>query len=104
MNTVAIYCRVDRHSNPESLRLAAAMQKALLEQFAFENQYIVAGCYEDIGYTGRAPSRPGLAALEADYAKGRFDAVLIVNRSRLYRGNIASKPNWPFLIIALDEM
>lgn len=103
MNTVAIYCRADRGDNSISLHNAAAMQKARLEQVATANKYIVVGYYEDIGYSGHDISRPGLLALKSDYEKGLFKAVLIVNRSRLYRGNPCVEPNWPFPVLALDE-
>lgn len=101
MNKVAIYCRVDSCGNSASLQHAAAHQKVRLEQFAATKKYIVVAYYDDIGYAGHDMSRPGLLALNTDYDKGLFDAVLVVNRSRLYRGDAWSKLNWSFPVISL---
>ena len=103
VNKVAIYCRVDSGCNSASLQHAAALQKVRLEQFAATKKYIVVGYYDDIGYAGHDISRPGLLALNTDYDKGLFDAVLVVNHSRLYRGYAWSKPNWPFPVITLAD-
>lgn len=101
MNTVAIYCRVDSGCSHEALQTAVAMQKKLLEQYACTNMYHISGMYEDIGCPGSDLSRPGLLALKTDYEKGRFDAVLVTNRSRLYRGNAWNETNWPFPVLTL---
>jgi len=103
VNKVAIYCRVDSCGNSASLQHAAAHQKVRLEQFAATKKHIVVACYDDIGYAGHDMSRPGLLALNTDYDKGLFDAVLVVNRSRLYRGDAWSKPNWSFPVISLTD-
>lgn len=103
MNKIAIYCRVDSGGDSATLQRAATIQKARLEQFAAANKYVVVGYYEDVGYTGYDMSRPGLLALKSDYDKGLFDAVLVVNRSRLYRGYVWNARNRLFPIISLTE-
>lgn len=103
MNKVAIYCRVDNCRNSASLQHAAELQKARLEQFATTKKYFVVGYYDDIGYVGHDMSRPGLLALKTDYDKGLFDAVLVVNRSRLYRGDTWPQTKLPFPVISLTE-
>lgn len=103
VNKIAIYCRVDSCGNSASLQHAAAHQKVSLEQFASTKKYIVVAYYDDIGYAGHDMSRPGLLALNTDYDKGLFDAVLVVNRSRLYRGDAWSEPNWSFPVMSLTD-
>lgn len=34
---------------------------------------------------------------------GRFDAVVVVKKDRLYRGIIHNAPKWPFKVISLTE-
>lgn len=104
MKKVAIYCRVDSGGDPTSLQYAAIMQRIRLVQFASANKYIISGYYEDIGYSSSDISRPGLLALNSDYDEGQFDAVLVVNRSRLYRGEVWCKPSWSFPILASDDI
>ena len=103
VNKVAIYCRVDSGCNSTSLQHAAELQKICLKQFAATKKYIVVAYYDDIGYAGHDMFRPGLLALNTDYNKGLFDAVLVVNRSRLYRGDAWSEPNWSFPVLTLAD-
>ena len=103
-NNVALYCRVDSGGPPEGLKLAAALQKTKLERYAKKYNLHVVACYEDIGFTGNDFFRPGLNAMLTDCAKGLFETVLFVNRSRLFRGSFKSQSTCPFKVISLDGL
>ena len=75
-----------------------------LKRYAEERGMQITAYYEDNGYSGNDLSRPGLAKLMADHKKGMFDVVLVVNRSRLYRGNSQNEPQWPFQIDSLNPL
>lgn len=103
-NNVALYCRVDSGASPEGLKLAACLQKTKLEKYAKKYNLHVVACYEDIGFTGNDLFRPGFNAMLTDSAKGLFEIVLVVNRSRLFRGDLKSKTMYPFKVISLDAL
>ena len=103
-NSVALYCRVDSGGAPKDLKLAASLQKTKLERYAKKYNLYVVACYEDIGFTGNDFFRPGLNAMLTDCAKGLFETVLVVNRSRLFRGNFKSQSTCPFKVISLDDL
>ena len=102
MTKVAIYCRVD-HGSVAYGQFAIEQQKKQLEQYAKNNGMHVVGCYTDCGYSGSDLGRPGLAKLQKAWRAGRFDAVVVVNKDRLYRGIIPNTTEWPFKVIALTE-
>lgn len=100
---VAIYCRVDGGGSLEMRRAALDMQRCELEHYAVEKGFQISGYYEDNGFSGHDLSRPGLTQLRIDYDSGSFERVLVVNRNRLYRGNLWSEPHWPFPIYSLKQ-
>ena len=100
----AIYCRVDGGGSAETRRQVLEAQRCRLKRRAGERKIQIAAYYEDNGYSGNDLDRPGLAQLLADHRKGMFDAVLVVNRSRLYRGNSQGEPQWPFQIDSLNPL
>lgn len=97
---VAIYCRVDKGGDPNTLQTILTNQKGLLEEYAASHDLQVVGCYQDPGYSGDDFSRPGLNEMAADYQAGRFDAVLVTKRSRLSLTNSGGDPGWPFPVIS----
>ena len=98
---VAVYCRVDRGACPEVRRDALEMQRKKLEQYAQLKGLCIVKYYEDNGFSGCDPERPGLLQMIKDYEAGVFTRVLVVNEDRLYRGN---RQNWPFPIISLNPL
>lgn len=101
---VTIYCRVDRGGDSEEHQNILEMQKERLERHAASHGLQIAGCYQDTGYPGHDLSRPGLNQMTADYKAGKFDAVLIVKHTRLFRGSIWNEPKWPFPVISLNQL
>ena len=102
MTKVAIYCRVD-HGSVAYGQFAIEQQKKQLEQYAKNNGMRIAGYYTGCGYSGSDLGRPGLAKLQKAWKAGRFDAVVVVKKDRLYRGLLQNAPEWPFIVISLTE-
>jgi DNA invertase Pin-like site-specific DNA recombinase len=100
----AIYCRVDGGGNPEMRRDMLALQKRKLEHYAKMKGLQISGCYEDDGFSGHDLKRPGLIQLMKDHDTGAFTQVLVVNRSRLYRGSRWNEPKWPFRICSINPL
>ena len=100
----AVYCRVDRGGNSEMRRDALEMQKRKLERYAAEKGLPITGYYEDDGFPGQELNRPGLTRLLNDYHAGVFEQVLVMNRSRLYRGSRWNEPQWPFQVCSVKQL
>lgn len=100
----AIYCRVDKGGDPEGHQNILAVQKKRLERYAVSHGLQIAGCYQDAEYPGHNLNRPGLNQMTADYKAGKFDAVLIVKHTRLFRGSVWNEPQWPFPVISLNQL
>ena len=100
---VALYCRVDRGGSEVSQKEAIFMQKQRLEHYAKRNHLQIVGYYGDYGFPGYMLKRPGLMKLLDAFAAGEFDAVLVVNRKRLYRRDQSKEPKWPFQIYSLSQ-
>lgn len=99
----ALYCRVDRGGGQEMRREALTVQRKRLEEYAKENRIQISGYYEDDGFPGHDPERPGLRRLTEAYHAGTFDLLLVVSRSRLYRGNRWNEPVWPFPVLSVSR-
>lgn len=100
----AIYCRVDGGGNPEMRQDALELQKWELEHYALAKGLQISGYYVDDGFSGHDLNRPELTKMLKDYDAGLFEQVLVVNRSRLYRGNPASEPRWPFRVRSMKQL
>lgn len=97
---VALYCRVDGGGDAQVCQQALLMQRDGLETYARERGLQIVGYYKDAGYAGCDLTRPGLRQLLADWEEGKFDAVLVAKRTRLFRGGAWEEPKWPFLVIS----
>ena len=86
---VAIYYRVDTPENEMSNEILMR-QRESLERYAKARKFEVTGSYLEIG-TGTDQNRPQLRRLILDYGAGKFDSVLAVSDSRLFRGRNPSK-------------
>lgn len=102
MTKVAIYCRVD-HGSIAYGQFAIERQKKQLERYAKNTGMRIAGCYTDCGYRGSDLDRPGLVKLQKAWKAGRFDAVVVVKKDRLYSGILQNAPEWQFKVISLTE-
>lgn len=100
----AIYCRVDGGGSSKMRRDALEMQKQELERYAVRKRIHVSGYYEDDGFPGYDLKRPGLTQMLKDYDAGLFEQILVVNRSRLYRGSCWNEPQWPFQICSIKQL
>ena len=96
---VAIYCRISPFADEFTLTYLCGVQKAVLLEKAAASNFEVAGCYEDIGYTGNDMKRPGLQKMLRDFASAKFSLVLAVNRDRLFKGDFLDAPKLPFPIL-----
>lgn len=103
-NRAALYCRVDSGGDRETYQRALSAQRGKLETFAREHGLEPARYYEDAGYSGCDSTRPGLNQMLADWKEGKFDTVLVIKRTRLFRGNIGEEPQWPFPILSANQM
>ena len=99
---VAIYCRVDKGGDPEMVKHILWLQEKHLTDFASAHGYSVFKVYSDIGYAGHDLTRPEFMQMLNDAKEGTFDAVLVVNENRLYRGNVANIPQMPVPVIIPD--
>ena len=87
MQRAVIYCRVDGPAR-ESTQAAVLAQRAHLEAYARSRGMEITGVYTDAGFSGTTLERPGLRALMRDVEAGNADALLVMNRSRLFRGSM----------------
>lgn len=103
-NRAALYCRVDGGGDREMYQRALSAQRDKLEAFAREHRLEPARYYEDAGYSGCDLTRPGLNQMLTDWKEGMFDTVLVVKRTRLFRGSLWEEPKWPFPILSANQL
>ena len=100
----ALYCRIDRGTSIENAHFAIEHQIAYLTSFAKKHHDTVIDIYSDIGFPGHDLTRPELNRMKQAAEKGMFDAILVVNRDRLFRGRWTEAPTFPVPIIVADEV
>lgn len=103
-NRAALYCRVDGGGGREMYQRALSAQRGKLEAFAREHGLEPVRYYEDAGYSGSDLTRPGLNQMLVDWKEGKFDMVLVIKRTRLYRGSFWNEPKWPFPILSANQL
>lgn len=96
---IAIYCRVDKGGDLEMTKFTVRLHEKHLTDFASEHGYSVFKIYSNIGYAGHDLTRPEVVRMFNDAKRGAFDAILVANQNRLYRGNIANIPKLPVPVI-----
>ena len=102
--SVAVYCRVDSGGSLEMQQQALHIQKQQLEQYAQAQGLKITGYYQDAGYSGHDMRRPGLTQWLEDWKSGNFETVLVVKRTRLFRGSVWEEPKWPFKVISANSL
>ena len=96
---IAIYCRVDKGGDLQMACHTVQLQKEYLSDFASKHGYSIFKIYSDIGYAGHDLTRPEFVEMLHVAKSGAFDAVLVVNENRLYRGEIANIGELPVPVI-----
>lgn len=96
---IAIYCRVDKGSDLQMACHTVQLQKEYLTDFASKHGYSIFKIYSDIGYAGHDLTRPEFVEMLNDAKRGAFNAILVVNENRLYRGEIANIGELPIPVI-----
>lgn len=102
--TAAAYCRVGKGGSLEMRRDTLEQQKQKLEHYAEKRGLQISGYYEDDGFSGHDLKRPILMQMIKDFHAGIFKQVLVVNCSRLYRGNRWNEPLWPFQVCSISQL
>lgn len=96
---IAIYCRVDKGGDSQMILHAVQLQKKYLTDFALKHGCSISKIYSDIGYAGHDLTRPAFTQMVNAAKKGAFDAILVVNHNRLYRGNLLNIQKLPVPVI-----
>lgn len=99
---VAIYCRIATASQTDADNFAIHAQRDVLISYARQRDFEITKIYTDIGYKGHDLMRPGLCEMIKDAEQGMFDAVLVRNPTRLFRGSILMFPKLPVSVIFAD--
>ena len=84
---VALYCRIATATQKDMDDFAIQSQQHILIQYANQNKLEIIKIYSDIGYKGHDLMRPGFFEMLKDAQQGLFDAILVKNPDRLFRGN-----------------
>ena len=100
---VAIYCRIATMSQTDINCFAIQVQQDVLISYAHQRNFEITKIYADIGYKGHDLMRPGFCEMIKDAQHGMFDAVLVKNPERLFRGNIQMFPKLPVPVISTDS-
>ena len=85
-----LYCRVDGPENAFTMDMIRG-QKNFLLSYAQAHNMDVGQIYTDIGCPGTTLERAGLQSVIRAIQNGSADVILVVNRSRLFRGILPPK-------------
>ena len=99
---VAIYCRIATASQTDADNFAIHAQRDVLISYARQRDFEITKIYTDIGYKGHDLMRPGLCEMIKDAHQGLFDAILVKNPDRLFRGNSFLAPRLPVPVVCTD--
>lgn len=96
---VALYYRVSQPGQVEAYGYDA--QKRLLPAYARQQGWEIVGEYEEPGISGEfLTNRPAMMRLLADAQAGKIDVILVIEDSRLSRGDLAE---WQFIKAVCDR-
>lgn len=90
MKKIVAYCRVDGPISENTHELLNA-QRCRLKAYAQKHNMEITVFYEDAGFPGYTLERPGLQRLMNDAANSEIGTVLVVNHSRLFRGQMPQR-------------
>lgn len=83
-----LYLRLSKEDEAQGQSGSISNQRAILERYAQDQGWEVAGCYIDDGYSGLHFDRPGFQRLLSDIEAGLVNLVLTKDLSRLGRDYI----------------
>ena len=99
---VAVYCRIATASQTDTDCFAIQAQQDTLISYARQKNFEITKICADIGYKGHDLMRPGLCEMIKDAHQGLFDAILVKNPDRLFRGNSFLAPRLPVPVVCTD--
>lgn len=99
---VAVYCRIATASQTDTDCFAIQAQQDTLISYARQKNFEITKIYADIGYKGHDLMRPGFCEMIRDAQQGLFDAILVKNPDRLFRGNSFLAPSLPVPVVYTD--
>jgi len=86
-NRAAIYCRLSRDDGGDAESNSIINQRAMLRQYAKDNNFVIHDEYADDGISGTTFERDEFKRMIADIEDGKIDVVLCKDLSRLGRNN-----------------
>ena len=86
----ALYCRLSRDEGDTGESMSIWSQKAMLKQYAEQNNIAIYDYYIDDGYSGTNFERPSFKKMITDIENGRINCVITKDLSRLGRNYLQS--------------
>jgi len=86
----ALYCRLSRDDGNTGESMSIWSQKAMLKQYAEQNNIAIYDYYIDDGYSGTNFERPSFKKMITDIENGRINCVITKDLSRLGRNYLQS--------------
>lgn len=84
-NRTAIYCRLSKEDEKNSISTSIKNQQVFLLEYLKKNDFMLFKIYIDDGYSGGNFERPGFKDLIEDIKKDKIDIVVVKDLSRLGR-------------------
>ncbi|HGH9308878.1 TPA: recombinase family protein [Streptococcus pyogenes] len=86
----ALYCRLSKDDGSTNESMSIYSQKAMLKQYAEQNNIAVYDYYVDDGYSGTNFERPAFKKMITDIENGKINCVITKDLSRLGRNYLES--------------
>lgn len=86
----ALYCRLSKDDGSANERMSIYSQKAMLKQYAEQNDIAIYDYYVDDGYSGTNFERPAFKKMITDIENGKINCVITKDLSRLGRNYLES--------------
>ena len=86
----ALYCRLSKDDGSTNESMSLYSQKAMLKQYAEQNDIAIYDYYVDDGYSGTNFERPAFKKMITDIENGKINCVITKDLSRLGRNYLES--------------
>ena len=86
----ALYCRLSKDDGSTNESMSIYSQKAMLKQYAEQNDIAIYDYYVDDGYSGTNFKRPAFKKMITDIENGKINCVITKDLSRLGRNYLES--------------
>lgn len=86
----ALYCRISREDELNSVSSSIETQKTFLKRYANQHRMLNTKFYIDDGYSGTNFDRPGFSELQSDIENNRVGVVITKDLSRLGRDYLST--------------